>query len=54
MGGHGYHGCYMVTIKCMNPLCGTSLPYGKYDTLSMSMEEAEERAVKVWNTRANE
>ena len=50
-GSHGYHGCYLVTVKCMNPLCETSRPHGQYDTVSMSMEEAEERAVEDWNRR---
>ena len=53
-GSHGYHGCYIVRVKCMNPLCEATLPRKTYDTISMTDEEATEKAVEGWNGRVNE
>lgn len=50
-GSHGYHGCYMVQVKCMNPLCGVSLPRHRYDTVYMDEETATRQAIDGWNRR---
>ena len=51
---HGYHGCYEFFVKCLNKECEVTLPYGKFDTIYLSAEDAEKQAIDKWNDRKKE
>lgn len=51
---HGYVGNYEYYYQCSNPECHAIAPYGKYDNIYQSAEEAKNKARKAWQTRADE
>ena len=51
---HGYVGSYKYYYQCSNKECNAIAPYGKYDTICYSIEEAKQYAKDAWQRRAND
>ena len=48
---NGYPGELEIYMKCCSPHCGATVPAGHYTTLRNSIEEAEKKAIEIWNHR---
>lgn len=51
---HGYVGSYNYYYQCSNEECNATAPYGKYDTIYCSAEEAQQSAKNAWQKRAGD
>ena len=49
--GRGYPGYYAIEIKCSNPRCEAKAPYGIFDDIYRSTQEAINKAAEAWNKR---
>ena len=49
--GRGYPGCHELYVECNNIKCKAQAPYGHFDDIYRSIQEAVTKAAEAWNKR---
>lgn len=49
----GYPGNYEYYVRCINPACMSVAPNGVFYDISISPDDAAQKAIEAWNERSS-